>query len=127
LSGPAFDRVLIPGEDAPASLVSAATRWARERSGRPPESVHEPGLFAYDASALDMAAHRGRALTDATALYLEYPTSHLSLQGAAWPAGLLLRPLAFALSGMGVVLLMHRRGRQRRCARGPVIRVGAAA
>ncbi|WP_410601059.1 DJ-1/PfpI family protein [Amycolatopsis sp. lyj-90] len=102
-----LDRLIVPG------AVAAASHAADRYPGLSPVYLHtEPG-FPFDAVLEDLAGITDTATTRWTTRTLEYPSSHLALDGAAWPWTVTLRPFGLAVLGLlvafGIRALYRRR------------------
>jgi transcriptional regulator GlxA family with amidase domain len=118
VTAPRLDRVVLPGGQVPDAARQAAAGWAQAQRGLPLEEVHATvgaGEFAYDATLRDLARTGNGGLALAAARVMFLPEEHLPFAGAAWPLGLLARPLALGLLGAGLLTgLRAARGRGRR-------------
>ncbi len=89
-----LDRLIVPG------AVAAASHAADRYSGLSPVYLHtEPG-FPFDAVLEELARTTDTATTRWTTRTLEYPSSHLTLDGAAWPWTVTLRPFGLTVLGL---------------------------
>lgn len=95
------DRVVAVGADTRGDVEPDVAAWAATR-GIPidlPEAASRH-RFPFDGYLRDLARVADRATTLATAKYLEYPASHLRLEGRAWP----WRPTILLVAAMLVSL-----------------------
>lgn len=105
-----FGRLLVPGSQVTAAAKETAAAIAAA-TGLAPEYIHQAvGGYPYDATLQDLAARDNLSTVRFIARGLEYPVDGLTLQGQAWPFGLLLRTAAAGL--MGVVALRWWRSRR---------------
>jgi hypothetical protein len=105
-----FDRLLVPGREAPSVTDPRVRSWAKE-NGLKLEFIHAdapPAGFPLDATLSDLAKHENAPVARFTARLLEYPIGHLGLAGGGWPFALLLRPLAVGLLGLALAVLAGR-------------------
>jgi len=84
-TAPRVDRLIVPGARNLDEVGPRLAGWAVGRGLRV-ELLQADGEFSFDAMLRDLAAHAGRATARVTAKSIEYPTGHLRLAGAAWPA-----------------------------------------
>jgi putative intracellular protease/amidase len=108
-SAPGFDRVFVPGRDAPSVTGPGVRSWAHEK-GLKLKFIHAqaPAGFPFDATLSDLAEHENAPVARFTARLLEYPIGHLGLTGGGWPFAYLLRPLAVGLLGLVLAVLTGR-------------------
>lgn len=111
-SAPDLDRLLVPGRTSAQTIDPEVGDWARQQ-GLELEFLHasaaqEPPRFPFDATLTDLARRENTPLARYTARLLQYPIGHLNLAGDGWPLGLLLRPVAVGLLGLGLVVLLDR-------------------
>lgn len=111
-TAPALDRVLIPGQPAPA-LDAELDRWAAAR-GLATERIHAAGAYPYDVTFQDLARTETRPIAGYAAAWLEYPTAQLDLGSRAWDPALVLRAAGLSLLGLLAALGFDRARRQRR-------------
>jgi putative intracellular protease/amidase len=107
-SAPGFDRVFVPGRDAPSVTGPGVRSWAHEK-GLKLEFIHAqaPAGFPFDETLSDLAKHENAPVAKLTARLLEYPFGHLGLAGGGWPFAHLLRPLAVGLLGLALAALVE--------------------
>jgi putative intracellular protease/amidase len=100
-SAPGFDRVFVPGRDAPSVTGPGVRSWAHEK-GLKLEFIHAqaPAGFPFDETLSNLAKHENAPVAKLTARLLEYPFGHLGLAGGGWPFAHLLRPLAVGRLGV---------------------------
>lgn len=104
-----IDRLVVPG--------AAARPIAAPVAAPPPEYVHHPPAFAYDAVVTDLARTTDTATARWVATVIELPTEGLVLAGPRWPWAPTVVLVALLLPGAAVVVLVaaaRRRGRARR-------------
>jgi putative intracellular protease/amidase len=108
-SAPGFDRVFVPGRDAPSVTGPGVRSWAHEK-GLKLEFIHAqaPAGFPFDETLSNLAKHENAPVAKLTARLLEYPFGHLGLAGGGWPFAHLLRPLAVGLLGLALAVLTGR-------------------
>jgi putative intracellular protease/amidase len=106
-SAPGFDRVFVPGRDAPSVTGPGVRSWAHEK-GLKLEFIHAqaPAGFPFDETLSNLAKHENAPVAKLTARLLEYPFGHLGLAGGGWPFAHLLRPLAVGLLGLALASLV---------------------
>jgi putative intracellular protease/amidase len=107
-SAPGFDRVFVPGRDAPSVTGPGVRSWAHEK-GLKLEFIHAqaPAGFPFDETLSNLAKHENAPVAKLTARLLEYPFGHLGLAGGGWPFAHLLRPLAVGLLGLALAALVE--------------------
>jgi putative intracellular protease/amidase len=107
-SAPGFDRVFVPGRDAPSVTGPGVRSWAQE-NGLKLEFIHAdaPAGFPFDATLSDLARRENTPVARFMARLLEYPIGHLGLAGGGWPFAHLLRPLAVGLLGLALAALVE--------------------
>jgi putative intracellular protease/amidase len=107
-SAPGFDRVFVPGGDAPSVTGPGVRSWAHEK-GLKLEFIHAqaPAGFPFDETLSNLAKHENAPVAKLTARLLEYPFGHLGLAGGGWPFAHLLRPLAVGLLGLALAALVE--------------------
>ncbi|ANN17973.1 AraC family transcriptional regulator [Amycolatopsis orientalis] len=115
-----LDRLIVPGADAAAN--HAGDRYA----ALSPVYLHGKPGFPFDAVLEDLVRVTDTATTRWTARTLEYPTTHLTLDGSAWPWTITLRPFGLAalglLAALGIRALVRRRGQSSTRGPGPISR-----
>jgi putative intracellular protease/amidase len=106
-SAPGFDRVFVPGRDAPSVTGPGVRSWAHEK-GLKLEFIHAqaPAGFPFDTTLSDLAEHENAPVARFTARLLEYPIGHLGLAADGWPFAHLLRPFAVGLLGLALAALV---------------------
>ncbi len=109
VSAPPLDRVLVAGDAQAPAAVQAVQALVEQRGGVQVEPIHAGGGYLYDATFRDMARQESNSVAQSAADWLEYPTSHLRLDGPGWRLDLLARPLALGLLGLGVAVWLRRR------------------
>jgi hypothetical protein len=71
----------------PDTVDPRVNRWAADHDMDVdgPPAQRADGECSFDAMLRSLAAHTDRATVRTTAKFIEYPTDHLQLAGAAWP------------------------------------------
>jgi transcriptional regulator GlxA family with amidase domain len=103
----AVDRVVVPGATVPARLLEPDP-------GVSVTALHVPGEFPFDGALRDVAATYDEATARWVAKSLQYPAPP-GLEGTAWPWRLTAVPVALAVLGLLLGLLLVRgltRGRR---------------
>ncbi|SCF80747.1 DJ-1/PfpI family protein [Streptomyces sp. Ncost-T10-10d] len=117
------DRFVVPGVAEPSAVDAPLRTWAHRNK----LAVELPGggrhteEFGFDPVLRDLAEHSDRRTALVTAKFSEYPSSHLTLTGAAWPwRSTLLAGAAVVVSvAAGFVPTVIRRAVRRRRATKP--------
>ncbi|MBC7763248.1 MAG: DJ-1/PfpI family protein [Candidatus Saccharibacteria bacterium] len=104
-TGPAIDRMIIPGNTPTAQFDRAMLAWATEHSVAIDSVNRSDGENGFDAALRYLARDTDQATARSAAKMIDYPTKNLALShdGTSWRAPLLL--LASVLLAIGVGFL----------------------
>ncbi|MGW3952216.1 DJ-1/PfpI family protein [Streptomyces sp. NPDC004752] len=107
------DRFVVPGVASSSAVDEPLRAWAH-RNGRAvelPDGGRRAGEFGFDPVLRDLAEHGDRRTALVTAKFSEYPSSQLTLTGAAWPwrSTLLAASAVLVSVGAGFVPTLIRR------------------
>jgi len=123
-TAPALDRVIVPGARPPVA-DAGLRRWARDQHGLDVEYLGDLGVagalepFAFDRTLADIARRESPAVARWAARGLEYTVAPAVLQGAGWPFGTALAPVALGALGLLAALGISRAAARPAAARHP--------
>jgi AraC family transcriptional regulator, transcriptional activator FtrA len=127
-SAPRFDRILAPGD--PSVLTVELAAWAQREQRLPVDFLYPEDLagmenapFAFDMTITDLARRSSTLDAQSSALTLEYPAEHLTLEERGWPLQRLFSALVAGGLGLGAAFWLGRLWRSRQAVVGSQIRV----
>ncbi|MFF3632104.1 DJ-1/PfpI family protein [Streptomyces sp. NPDC002164] len=101
------DRFVVPGVADVSAVDTSLRTWAHRNklAVELPGGGRHDGEFGFDPVLRDLARHSDRSTARVTAKFSEYPSSHLTLTGAAWPWRSTLLAVAAAVVSVGAGFL----------------------